>query len=72
MNDRGNLAVAAPVLAPEIGLCPWALGVLLSGFFWSYAACQILAGWLVDRVAVKWVYAGSFVIWSAATLATGS
>ena len=33
--DRGNLAVAAPLLAPELGLSPVALGVLLSAFFWT-------------------------------------
>ena len=33
--DRGNLAVAAPVLAPELALSPWALGILLSAFFWT-------------------------------------
>ncbi len=68
--DRGNLAVAAPVLAPELGLSTWALGLLLSAFFWTYAACQIVAGWLVDRVEVKWVYAAGFLLWSSATLSS--
>ncbi len=70
--DRGNLAVSAPVLAPELGLSPWQLGLLLSAFFWSYAACQILAGWLVDRIEVRWVYAGGFLLWSSATLSTAA
>jgi MFS family permease len=51
--DRGNLAVAAPVLAPEMGLSTWALGLLLSAFFWTYAVSQIGAGWLVDRIEVR-------------------
>lgn len=70
--DRGNLAVSAPVLAPELGLSSWQLGLLLSAFFWSYAACQILAGWLVDRIEVRWVYAGGFLLWSSATLSTAA
>jgi len=68
--DRGNLAVAAPVLAPELGLSAWGVGVLLSAFFWTYAVCQIGAGWLVDRAEVRWVYAAGFLLWSSATLGT--
>ena len=68
--DRGNLAVSAPVLAPELGLSTWALGLLLSAFFWTYAVAQIGSGWLVDCVEVRWVYAAGFLLWSSATLAT--
>ena len=35
-----------------------------SAFFWSYALLQVPAGWLVDRVGVKYPYAGGFVFWS--------
>jgi len=69
--DRGNLAVAAPVLAPELNLSPWSLGLLLSAFYWTYAVCQIGAGWLVDRIDVRWVYTAGFIVWSLATLAMG-
>jgi len=35
--DRGNLSVAAPLLAPELNLTPVQMGLLLSSFlFWSY------------------------------------
>jgi MFS family permease len=70
--DRGNLAVAAPVLAPELGLSPVALGWLLSGFFWTYAAGQLGAAWLVDRIEVRWAYAAGFLLWSLATLSTAA
>ena len=70
--DRGNLAVAAPVLAPQLGLPAWDLGLLLSAFFWTYAASQIASGWLVDRVEVRWVYAAGFLLWSLATLSTAA
>jgi MFS family permease len=70
--DRGNLAVAAPVLVPHFGLSPWAFGLLVSAFFWTYAACQILSGWLVDRMEVRWVYAVGFLIFSLATLTTAA
>lgn len=70
--DRGNLAVAAPVLAPELGLSHWQLGLLLSAFFWTYAASQIGAGWLVDCIEVRRVYTVGFLIWSLATLSTAA
>jgi len=70
--DRGNLSVAAPVLGPELGLTPEKLGRLFSAFFLTYAVCQAGVGWLCDRVEVKWVYAGGFLLWSCATLGTAA
>src|SRR6266550_781609 len=69
--DRGSLSVAAPVLSDEFSLSPTKLGYLLSAFFWSYTAFQLVAGWLVDRHDVKWVYAGGFLLWSLAMASTG-
>lgn len=69
--DRSNLSIAAPQLKLEMGLSATQLGVLLSAFFWTYACLQIPAGWLVDHLDVKWVFAGGFCIWSAATAITG-
>jgi sugar phosphate permease len=65
--DRGNLSIAAPLLKDELGISASQLGILLSSFFWTYAACQILAGWLVDRFDVNWVLAAGFFLWSLAT-----
>jgi len=68
--DRGSLSVAAPQISSEMRLDPVRMGVLLSAFFWSYAALQFAAGWLADRFSVIWVLAIGLVIWSAATLCT--
>ena len=68
--DRGNLSVAAPVLGRELSVSPTQLGLLFSAFFWTYALCQIPAGWLVDRFNVNRVYAAAYLIWSVATLLT--
>ena len=54
--DRGTLSVAAPQLTRELSLDPKQMGVLLSCFFWTYSLCQIVAGWLVDRYDVRWVF----------------
>jgi MFS family permease len=69
--DRGSLSVAAPILSKEFSLSPSKLGYLLSAFFWSYTACQLVVGWLVDRHDVKWVYAVGFLLWSLAMASTG-
>ena len=69
--DRGALSVAAPPLAAEFSLHSVQLGVLLSAFFWSYAAFQIPAGWLVDRFSATWVFGLGFGLWSVATLGSG-
>jgi MFS family permease len=68
--DRVNLSVALAEKDPErslraqFGLTDRDRGALNSAFFWSYAALQIPAGWLVDRFGVKYPYALGFVVWS--------
>jgi MFS transporter, ACS family, D-galactonate transporter len=69
--DRGNLSIAAPLLKNEFQLSATQLGILLSSFFWTYSFFLPVSGWLVDRLDVKWVIAGGFFLWSAATAATG-
>ena len=55
--DRANLSVSAPLLQDELGLSHSQLGILLSAFFWTYAGFMVLAGWLVERYNVVWVFA---------------
>ncbi len=69
--DRGNLAIAAPLIKDDLGLSYSQLGVLLSSFFYTYALFQIVSGWLVDRFPVNWVLALGILLWSAATFGTG-
>lgn len=69
--DRGTLSVAAPQLTREMGLDPKQMGMLLSAFFWTYALCQLVSGWLVDRYDVRWVFGAGYLLWSGATFATG-
>jgi ACS family D-galactonate transporter-like MFS transporter len=69
--DRGNLSIAAPLLKKEMGLSDVNVGLLLSAFFWTYAVFQIVSGWLVDRCSVNVVMSVGFILWSAATAATG-
>jgi len=69
--DRGNLSIAAPMMRDEMGFSLVQLGILLSSFFWPYASFQLVSGWLVDRFDASWVLAVGFLLWSAATAATG-
>jgi ACS family D-galactonate transporter-like MFS transporter len=69
--DRGSLSVAAPDLARSMDLSPGQIGFLLSAFFWSYTAFQIPSGWLTDRLPVLWIFGAGYLLWSAATLASG-
>lgn len=69
--DRGNLAVAAPLLKDELRLSNTQLGVLITAFFWTYTAVLAVSGWICDRVNVNWVLAAGFALWSLATAATG-
>jgi MFS family permease len=69
--DRSNLSIAAPLIKDELGISASQLGILLSAFFWTYSACQLLSGWLVDHYDVKWVFAAGFLLWSSATAITG-
>ena len=69
--DRGNLAVAAPLLKEELRLSATQIGVLITAFFWTYTAVMAISGWIVDRWNVNWILIAGFVVWSAATAATG-
>src|SRR4051794_28225859 len=68
--DRINLSSALPEMRKTFPLTPQASGILLSAFFWSYAALQPPAGWIIDRYGVKWPYAIAFFIWSLVSAAT--
>jgi len=69
--DRANLAIAAPVISRELGLDAAAMGLVLSAFFWTYAAMQLPAGWIIDRIGVRLSLALAVGWWSLFTMATG-
>lgn len=70
--DRTNLsiALASPSFRETFELSDTGRGLLNSAFFWSYALCQIPAGFLTDRYGVRVPYAVSFLIWSVVSGAT--
>lgn len=69
--DRGNLSVSAAKITDELKLDAQMMGNLSSAFFWTYALCQLPAGWLIQRYDVHRVFAIGFLVWSLATAFTG-
>jgi ACS family D-galactonate transporter-like MFS transporter len=71
--DRANLSsvLALKDFKALFHLSDTDRGLLSSAFFWSYAALQIPAGWIVDRYGAKRPYAIGFALWSLASAASG-
>jgi ACS family hexuronate transporter-like MFS transporter len=46
-------------------------GTVQFAFGFTYATFQIVAGYLVDRWSLRWLYAGALLLWSAAGFFTG-
>jgi MFS transporter, ACS family, D-galactonate transporter len=68
--DRASLSIAIPFIQQEYGFDQVLKGIILSSFFWTYAAFQIPCGWLIDRLGVRLVYAVAVVWWSFWTAMT--
>ena len=69
--DRSNISIVGPQLAGVLHLDAVKMGLVFSGFGWTYAALQIPAGWLVDRLHPRFLYCGVLGLWSLATLSLG-
>jgi ACS family D-galactonate transporter-like MFS transporter len=73
--DRATISVAMPLISKEFAIPPDMQGLLLSSFFWSYAAGQIPGGALADRFLPRGVIAAAAVLWGGfaalGALATG-
>ncbi|HYZ22921.1 MAG TPA: MFS transporter [Rhodopila sp.] len=68
--DRANLAVAAPTMQRELGLDAATMGVILGGFFWTYAFMQMPFGWFADRVGARISMTIAVAWWSVFTALT--
>jgi MFS family permease len=69
--DRSTISFSLPLIAGELHLGPAEKGIVLSAFYWSYAAMQIPMGLLADRFNLRWIYAAAFALWSLAQGLTG-
>ncbi len=69
--DRSTLAVANPLIRHDLGLSIAEMGLLLSAFLWAYAAFQLPAGALVDRIGPRKLLGLGIFIWSLAQAGGG-
>jgi ACS family D-galactonate transporter-like MFS transporter len=67
--DRVNLSVAEAALDADFGVSKLLFGFLLGAYSWTYAACQLPSGVLLDRFGVQRIGRVSTLLWSAASFA---
>jgi MFS family permease len=69
--DRASLAVGNPLIRHDLGLNVAEMGILLSALSWAYAAGQLPAGILLDRIGVHRLLGAGVFLWSVAQAAAG-
>ncbi len=69
--DRVNISTAAIVFKGELHLSNADYGAIFAAFGWSYAAFQIVGGWIGDRFGPRLTLGVCGLVWSSATLLTG-
>lgn len=69
--DRTVLSASATQITKQFHLSSAQMGILMSGFFWSYALLQIPAGWFADKFGQKKTLGFAVGWWSVMTAATG-
>lgn len=65
--DRASVSIAAPHMIEELGLTQTDIGLMGSVFSWTYAICQLPAGYIIDKVGPRRVYFLAVGVWSIAT-----
>jgi ACS family glucarate transporter-like MFS transporter len=68
--DRANLSIAMPDIVKEFGISHTVEGLILGGFFWTYALFQLPAGHFIDRLGARVTYGFAVVWWSVFTALT--
>lgn len=71
MIDRASISIAMPTIAKDLGLSDTMQGLILSGFFWTYACMQIPGGFLADKFGARVILTLSAVLWGIAEALLG-
>ncbi|MEE1609804.1 MFS transporter [Microvirga sp. CF3016] len=66
--DRAVLGLAAVPIMQELGLSHTEFGLIATSFFTLFSVGGVIGGFLVNRVASKWVLAALALIWSLCQL----
>jgi MFS transporter, ACS family, hexuronate transporter len=61
--DRQTVSLCGPMLSAELHLNNEEFGRLLASFRWAYALVHVPAGFLVDRIPVRAIYAFAVGLW---------
>jgi sugar phosphate permease len=69
--DRVNISTAAIVFKGELGLSNTDYGAIFAAFGWSYAAFQIIGGFIGDRWGPRLTLGVCGAIWAVSTICTG-
>ncbi|MGD9720965.1 MAG: MFS transporter [Pirellulales bacterium] len=69
--DRMAIAVPAQEIARDLDLSLAQVGDSMAAFFWSYALCQVPAGWLGDRWGGRRALTLYVIAWSLAMVGLG-
>jgi sugar phosphate permease len=69
--DRVNISTAAIVFKGELGLSNSDYGAIFAAFGWSYAAFQIIGGFIGDRFGPRLTLGVCGAIWAVSTICTG-
>ncbi len=67
--DRVNLSVSHDALVQSFNITPAAFGQLSAAYSWTYAACQLPTGVVLDLFGVRRVSIASIFIWGLASIA---
>jgi ACS family D-galactonate transporter-like MFS transporter len=70
--DRVNLSVSHNALIGAFGISDVAFGYLSSAYNWTYAACQLPIGVVLDKFGVRRVGRFGTFLWSAASFAAAA
>ena len=68
--DRANLSIAMPDIVKEFGISHTVEGLILGGFFWTYALFQLPAGHFIDKFGARVTYGFAVLWWSVFTALT--
>src|SRR5215203_6159220 len=66
--DRAVLGLAAVPIMQDLGLSHTQFGLIATSFFTLFSFGAVIGGFLVNRIATKWVLAALALIWSLCQL----
>ncbi|WP_010586039.1 nitrate/nitrite transporter [Schlesneria paludicola] len=70
--DRFAVNIAAEYIRADLRMTKTQMAWFISAFFWSYALCQVPAGWLSDRFGSRTMLTVYILAWSAVTAWIGA